>query len=258
MRRAVEWKFALVGIVLPLLVAGTAFAERRDDDSDDTSLDLSAVNQVYASLTDQGISVGDDQFVTLPRSITGHDYDAASTLAAIAKLSTAGHKRDRFLRDSTVSPVYLKIYETEPDESAKSLYHVDVVFVAYGSLRTAVSDDFLLGLTAPTEQSGMSRNLMTGKFLSRRELSDRGLSLSCPEEHFVHSKFRMWERVSVSATSHVQVTRDDRSTLIAAQIDPRFVDDPDFPHPMARRASRRRRRAPLRRSAGLRMRGFLS
>lgn len=186
-------------------------------------------NPIYKSLVNEGIRVAPERFVQLPPSLTESGADPEAVRTAIGNLWAPGPRRDRCFRNSTASPVSLKMYETKTAGKDEPLYHVDVVFVAYGDLEIANSEDFLLDLSSPSNLVGMPRNLIEGKILSRAELAARGISLTKPEEHYVHSRFRIWDRVSVSTTSHVQVTRDENSTTIAARIDPRFVDDPEFP-----------------------------
>lgn len=185
-------------------------------------------NEVYQALTGGSVTSSKGQPVSLPGVLKPHQLDTRD-MRMIESLALPADTRSRFFRNSTVSPTLLSIYEAQPAGEHTRLYHVDITFVVFGGLKLVQSDSFLLGMAQGLLQAGANDREFKSRFLKRRDLAQRGIELTGADEHIIHNRFKIWDRLIVSATSHVEVTRDENSMLTAAILDTRFIDDEKFP-----------------------------
>lgn len=185
-------------------------------------------NEVYQKLTGGNITSANGQKVSLPEVLKPYEVDTAD-IKMIESLALPADSRSRFFRNSTVSPTCLSIYEAQPEGKHTRLYHVDITFVVFGGLQLVQSDAFLWGMAQGILQAGATDREFKSRFLKSRDLTARGIELHGADEHVIHNRFKIWDRLIVSATSHVEVTRDENTLLTAAILDTRFVDDEKYP-----------------------------
>ena len=95
---------------------------------------------------------------------------------------------------------------------------MDVWFVAY-------DDKFVGWLASAVKGAGM------GKPLTKEQLGKRGIRFADgTPEAYRHVEFDFLGKVHLRATVRVVWTRTNQSVLVAAEVDPRFLDDPEFPN----------------------------
>ncbi len=185
-------------------------------------------NDVYQALTHGGISAANGQQVVLPSVLVPGELSRADT-QIIEALALPPSASSRFFRKSTSSPTLLSIYEARPEGARTRMYHVDIVFVAFGGLQLIQSDAFLWGMAAGVLQAGSSDPEFKSQFLKSKELRPRGIKLHGPDEHIIYNRFKIWDRLIVSTTSHVEVTKGEDTMLMAAMLDSRFENDEEYP-----------------------------
>ena len=107
---------------------------------------------------------------------------------------------------------------------------VDLWFVAYGSLDTLASDDFLSNQFKAASDD--SENASSARLLGDADLKRRGLPVPSAAEdpRYVAAETTLLERVRVSATTRSIKTRTAESLVAASILDPRFAGDPEFPN----------------------------
>jgi hypothetical protein len=144
--------------------------------------------------------------------------DGAKQKAVITDLIGNDHTYDDFVRKSVVAPQLLKIRDVAPCDPEAPARGVDVWFVAY-------DDRFLRWLVGARKGEGFG-NRLTKEDLARREIepADEG------RESFRHVEFDFLGRVQIRATVRAVWTTTGESVLIAAEVDPRFRGDPEFPN----------------------------
>lgn len=185
-------------------------------------------NDVYQALTSDGIAAATGQQVALPSVLVPGKSTRADT-QMIESLAMTTSARSRFFHRSTSSPTLLSIYEARPEGARTSMYHVDIVFVAFGGLRLIQGDAFLWGMASGLLQAGSSDPEFKSRFLKSKDLSTRGIKLHGPDEHIIYNRFKIWDRLVVSTTTHVEVTKDKNTMLTAAMLDSRFEHDEEYP-----------------------------
>lgn len=185
-------------------------------------------NDVYQALTSGGIAAATGQQVTLPSVLVPGESSRADT-QMIESLAMTTSARSRFFHRSTSSPTLLSIYEARPEGARTRMYHVDIVFVAFGGLQLIQSDAFMWGMASGVLQAGSSDPEFKSRFLKSKDLSPRGIKLHGPDEHIIYNRFKIWDRLIVSTTSHVEVTKGKNTMLTAAMLDSRFENDEEYP-----------------------------
>lgn len=171
--------------------------------------------------------------VKLPAVTMPDGLDAAAQHERIKQIAGPNRRVKDLTRKSIVAPFVLKIGKRAAGPDEPPVRTVDVWFVAHGSIERFFDETFLEDL-AGTVNAGKNDRLPVSKGpIDAEELKRRGLAVEDSEnrkERFVYSTFGLFDRVLVSATRRVMVTRGDESVLVATMIDPRFTDDPTHPN----------------------------
>lgn len=192
-------------------------------------------NPVFQELVAKGLRADGqgNHFIRLPEPIMVDGLDAATQRQRIEKLAGPNRRIEDLLRNSVVAPFVLKI-EDLPRAAGSDLFRrVDVGYVAYGPLEKFFSESFFEEMLhlAPSEKK--TRLPLTSHLLAEEELRKRNISCADREgykERYYFSTTALFDRVLLSATRRVVVTRQPNSVLVAAVIDPRFANDPEYPN----------------------------
>jgi len=186
-------------------------------------------NKVYQALITGGIASASGQQISLPKALVSGSVSTSPDFHMIEPFAMPERMRARFFRQSTASPTVLSIHEAKPKGVRTRLYHVDIMFVVFGGIKLIESDAFLWGLGTSIMRTGATDKDFKSRFLTSNDLRKRGIQLRGADDRVIHNRIKVWDRLVVSTTSHVEVTRDENSVLTAAILDSRFVDDPEFP-----------------------------
>ncbi len=175
-------------------------------------------NALLDSLLDPGVTVGPGVRVKLPPPTMPDGLDAAEQKAVIAALVRDDYSCENFIRRSTVTPQRLRIWDVTPSDREAPACGVDVWFVAY--------DDKFVGWLASA-----ARGAGTSKPLTKKQLEKRGLEFNHGmSEVYRHMEFDFLEKVRLRATVRMVWTTTKQSVVVAAEVDPRFLGDPEFPN----------------------------
>jgi hypothetical protein len=175
-------------------------------------------NALLDSLLDTGVAVGPGLRAKLPPPTMPDGLDATGQRAVIAALIRDDCSYEDFTRRSAVTPQRLRMRDVTPADPEAPARGVDVWFVAY--------DDKFVGWLASA-----AKGAETGQPLAKEQLGKRGIrSADGTPEAYRHVEFDFLGKVHLRATVRMAWTKTDESVLIAAEVDPRFRDDPEFPN----------------------------
>ena len=208
--------------MLMLLVGAFAFAPSQPPKEPTTH---EAKNPLYKSLLDPGLSVGPDAKAKFPAPSIPDGLDAAKQKAVITGLIGNDYTYDDFTRKSVVAPQVLKLRDVAPSDPKTPARGVDVWFVAHGDLKALDDDKFLDRLVNAGRGEGKGRGL------TKDHLAKRKITLADEKrEAYGHIEFDFLEKVHLKATGRAEWSKTDESVLVAAEIDPRFRGDAEFPN----------------------------
>lgn len=185
-------------------------------------------NPLYKGLLDPGLDVGGNAKIKLPPPTMPDGLDGAKQTAIIKGLIGTEYSYDEFTRKSVVAPQLLKIRDVAGGDPKAPVRGVDVWFVAYGDFKLLDDDKFLDKLTSGNKGAGGR-----GEPLTKEELAKRGITLKPGDEKregYGHFEFDFLEKVRLSGTGHAMWSRNSESVVAAAEIDPRFLNDKDYPN----------------------------
>jgi hypothetical protein len=198
--------------------------------------DLSGENPVLVELVEKGIQMPDGTVIKLPAPTLGNGMDAAAQKAAIKKIMPRNCTYEDFTDTSTQAPFGLKI-KTPPSRNDKyTIRTVDLGFVVHGKWDVLTSDKFADGFTKPNTKANTKNQggaLKKSGFLSKEEMAKRSLqslTKNGQEDRYFFSTFSLFDMVEVSATRYAVLSKTPNAIALAARLDPRFVDDPEYPN----------------------------
>jgi hypothetical protein len=184
------------------------------------------LNSVFQQLRDPGVAIGKIH-VALPAPAMADGLDAKSQRAIIDKLAGNDIPVDELLRRSPVAPHILKQRALPGAAPDLPCHGIDVWYIAYGSMETLGRRDYIEKALAAARKDRKVR-LLTADELAKRKLSEK--SGEQFEERYNYASFSVLDRVLVSGTNHVMLSRSDDSLLLASELDPRFAEDTEFPN----------------------------
>ena len=190
-------------------------------------------NPIFRQLLDTGVPVGDDRFVKIAAPTMADGLDAAAQRELIKRIAGPTRQIDRLMRNSIVAPFVLEIGRADTKDGQTPTRTVDVWFVAYGGLDQFASEEFLDRMVKEAESDQKSKLPLTRGLLSDKEMQQRNLAVADTDDRrqrYCYSTFALFDRVLISATRQVVVTRQKDSVLLASIVDPRFTDDADYPN----------------------------
>lgn len=183
-----------------------------------------AQNPLYRSLLETGVRVGPDLRARLPSPTLPDGLSAADQKAVLDRLLGNEYSFAEFTRRSVVAPQLLKLRDVTPSDPKAPARGVDVWFVVHGDLKALDDDKFLERLVGAGADSGKGRAL-TAEDLAKRQIPAPGRN-----EGYGTVEFDFLDKVRVRATGRAVWSRTAESVVVAAEIDPRFADDPEFPN----------------------------
>lgn len=192
-------------------------------------------NDVLAQLTGQGLraDAAGKSFVKLGPPTMLDGLDAAAQRRKIEEVAGPKRRVEDLLHDAVVAPFVLKIEDVPAPGAADPFRRMDVWYVAYGKLESFLDEDFFESLVDMGREAKKGRLPATKKVLRDDALRQRRIEAADREdrkERYIHGKFPLLDRVLLQATRRVVVTRTAESVIVAAVIDPRFTEDPEYPN----------------------------
>lgn len=184
-------------------------------------------NPLFKRLLDSGLDVGGKEKVKFPAQNMPDGLDAAKQTAVIKGLIEKSYSYEEFTRNSPVAPQLLKISDLPGGEAKTQVRGVDVWFVAHGDFKLLEDDKFLDRLTNAGKGGGK------GGALDKVALGKRGIELKAEDEKregYGHFEFDFLEKVKLAGVGHMMWSRNAESVVVAAEIDPRFLNDADHPN----------------------------
>jgi hypothetical protein len=204
-----------------------------------------ADNPVYKALITRGVAVGGSEVVRLPAPTLADGLSAADQRRAIEGVAGESHTWEDLTRKSVVAPFVLKISDGEgsPERRGRRL---DIWFVAYGSMKTLENQDFLQKQFKSATSEGDPENGSSSKLLSDADLKRRGIQPGGQpgDTQYIAAEFTLLDRVRVQGTTESTRSRTAQSNIVASFLDPRFVNDAEYPNqwrPVTRDDDGRRR-----------------
>ncbi len=183
-------------------------------------------NPLVKELVEKGLVLPQGPF-QLPAPVMSDGLSAADQVAVIKKIST---NYENFIRNKVVSPHVLKINAVEGPNKERIGQKVDLYFVAYGKLKSAVSSDVLERLLGnPKANIGKG----DASFLSDDQLKKRKITVTKAknlEERYTLLNFELLDKVQLSGVGRAFKTNGPKAIESALQLDPRFAKDAAFPN----------------------------
>jgi hypothetical protein len=172
-------------------------------------------------------SFTDQSKTPLPPPVMADGLDKSGQRAVLERV--VGNRfsvRDFTAKVGTAPHVYTIRKIANSSEDLPRMLGVDLSFIAYGSLDTVASRDFLEGLHKKTKDREI--HVLNAEQLDKRKLTVE--SSKRREERYSHGVFIVLDRIELRAALHSVVTRQPDSLLATTRIDPRFDKDVDFPN----------------------------
>lgn len=182
-------------------------------------------NPIYKTLLGPGLVVGPEHRVEFPPPVMADGLTAVQQKAVIEKVIGNDYPYAEFTRKSVVAPNLIRIGDAKPSDPAAPARTVDVYFVAYGDFAATDDEKFLDRLTRTGQGSGSGRGL-TAADLEKRKVA----AVDPKREGYGLVEFDFLEKVRLKLTGHAYWTKTADSIVAAAEVDPRFRGDAEFPN----------------------------
>lgn len=205
-------------ILLAALVLAQPAADKHDEQ-----------NPLFKKLTGTGLDVGGKEKTKFPAPTMADGLTGAQQAAVIKGVIGTDYSYDEFVRDSVVAPQILKIRDIADSDKNAPARGVDVWFVVHGDFKQLEDDKFLDKLLSAGKGSGDAK----GGPLKPADLAARKIEIKKEDEKretYGTVEFDFLEKVRLNATGHAMWSRNKESVLAAAEIDPRFQGDKEFPN----------------------------
>jgi hypothetical protein len=201
-------------VLAALLVAPAADPAKHEDQ-----------NALFKRLIETGFDGGKEK-IKLPKPTMPDGLDAAKQSEIIKAVVGKEIELEEFTRDSVVARVQMKIRLDVPGGDAKApVRGVDVWFITYGDFKLLEDDKFLDKFTGANKSSGQ------GAPLKKADLDKRKIEVKDEKrEGYGTFQFDFLEKVRLSGVGHAMWSRGAESVVAAAEIDPRFANDEQFPN----------------------------
>jgi hypothetical protein len=190
-----------------------------------------AANPIYDELVGPGITIAPQETLKLPKPALEDGLAPAQQRQVIESLLAGRYDWDTFTRKSIVSPFILKISEGSA-ESGPIIRRVDIYLIGYGKFDLLRSEDYLtkqLNLAANNDDSDNSGR---AKLLTVDEMRKRNIPADTKpgNPRWMTVTSTLLGKVRISMTSQNVKTEGQDSILIASLVDPRFVNDAEYPN----------------------------
>jgi hypothetical protein len=181
------------------------------------------LNPVYHELRENGLSIGPNEPLRLPAPAMADGLTAQQQQAVIERIGGRRYSAEQLLRPSVVAPFVMQMRDVHYPDADLRARVLSVHFVAHADLDTLAESGELAG---PGENGDDE-----WQFLTEESLRKRGIELEDDaREAYLHAVRNVQNRVQVSVTIHTFWSRTDDSILLANRLDPRFVEDREFPN----------------------------
>jgi hypothetical protein len=187
-----------------------------------------AQNPLLKRLIDTGIDTGGKEKVKFPEPVMPDGLTAARQNAVVKKFADEVRPPTEFTRNSVVAREVTKIHDISGGDPKAPTRAVDVYFIVYGDFKKLQDDKFLDRLVGTSKGTNSK-----GGELKQADLTKRGIKLdngNAKTEGYGFVEFDFLGKVRLKATGHAMWTRTDESVVAAAEIDPRFLKDKEFPN----------------------------
>jgi hypothetical protein len=184
-------------------------------------------NPLYKNLLDPGLDVGAGAKAKFPPPTMPDGLDAAKQAAVIKGVVGTDYPLEEFTRNAVNARYQMKIRDITPSDPKAPARGVDIWFIAYGDFKQLEDDKFLDKLTNSGKGGGK------GGPLKEEALTKRGIALKAEDkkrEGYGQFEFDFLEKVRLSGVGHAMWSRNGESVVAAAEIDPRFAADKEFPN----------------------------
>jgi hypothetical protein len=186
-------------------------------------------NPVFQDLVTQGVSPGGNVLFPLPAPSMADGLDAAAQKKIITEIAKPSYTFDQFVKNSPVAPQVLKIEEHKAGPETP-MWGVDLYFVGYGNMNALVNQNFLQNAFQANNNNNQGAQ---GMKLTPEQLADRKIAIAPNNkeyEGYSQSIVQLLTNVQLSIVTHSFWSRNDDSIVTAAVLDPRFMNDPEFPN----------------------------
>lgn len=185
-------------------------------------------NPLYEQLRQKGVPISDKEQSALPAPLMADGLDGPAQIAVIKRLIGEDIDWSVFTDNSINAPQMLLPLRTiaggDPQAPARAM---DLYFIAYGPLKKLTDKGVLERVAGDNRKQG------EGKALTSEDLKKRGINVA-PEnekrEGYGYAVFNLMDRVDLRSTGHTFWSETPESLLLAARIDERFAQDPQFPN----------------------------
>ena len=187
-------------------------------------------NPLFKRLTADGLDIGGKAAAKFPTPSMADGLAGAKQTEIIKGLIGTDYSYDEFVRDSVVAPQLLRIRNIDDSDAKAPARGVDTWFVMYGDFKRLEDDKFLDTLLSSGR--GSSGNSKGGP-LKPADLAKRKIEIKKGDEKresYGTVEFDFLEKARLNATGHAMWSRNKESVLAAAEIDPRFLGDKEFPN----------------------------
>jgi hypothetical protein len=184
-------------------------------------------NPLYKNLLETGIPVGTAK-VKFPAPTMPDGLDGAKQMAIIKEVVPNENDRAEFIRPSIVAPQVLKIGEVKPAPPNMKVRTVDVWFLVHADFKLLGDDKFIERLTGANKNAGGKTAELSAEALTKRNIPVP--KSDSKREAYGTIDFDFLEKVRLKATGHAMWSRTPTSVVAAAEIDPRFENDKEFPN----------------------------
>jgi len=186
------------------------------------------LNPLYRQLREKGVPIAPKVQIPLPAPLMADGLDSKEQTAVIKRLIGEDIDWTAFTEDSVNAPQLLlplrTIKGSDPQAPAREL---DLYFIAHGNLKKLTEKGVL------DRVAGNERNKGEGKELTAEDLTKQDIAIA-PEnqkqEGYGYTVFNLMDRVEIRATGHSFWSETPESIVQAAQIDDRFVRNPQYPN----------------------------
>lgn len=187
-----------------------------------------AINPVYQQLIEEGVTADGDAY-KLPLPVLAERSDSAAQEAAIEHVVPERMRR-RFFRPSVVADHVIKL-DNQPRADGSKFRVAHFWFAAKANLDDVDQDRFLDSMTEEPRDEEQG----TGEVLTPEDLEKRGIKIEhndeeVPNENYGYGKQRLLKKVDIRGTSRSYWSQNEDSAVAAMILDPRFVDDKEFPN----------------------------
>ena len=190
-------------------------------------------NDLFQSLTDRGVLLGDGSRVKLPPPAiadeAGRDEQTEIVEQAAGRISLS-----EFTRNSWTARFPMSISSLKSESGKRLGQSIDVSFIAYGTLKSVEDNKLLEELSRINRKKSEGESDDQQRPLEGESLASRGIDVADQEgarrESFHYFQGTLLDKVSLSGAARSYLTRTEKSTLVALAIDERFTGDKEFPN----------------------------